>query len=99
MVNARSRLPPDAQEALQNRQLFDLLYADDTLILGTRSAYVEQFAAAVKQAGLEFGMSLHWAKTQALTTCSNETLHHRGAITTTTDDGRRRLRTNVQTYF
>ena len=46
--------------------MFEIIYADDTMIAGASGRYVEEYAAAVEKAGAEFGMSLHWGKTQAL---------------------------------
>ena len=75
MDRARKSLNQGAQFALERCQLFDVLYADDTLIAGDNPAFVEEFAAAVGAAGAEFGMSLHWGKTQALFVASDEVLH------------------------
>ena len=55
--------------------MFDVLYADDTLILGTHTVFVEEFARAVQSAGVDFGMALHWDKTQALSVCSSDNIH------------------------
>ena len=40
----------------------NILDLDDTAILSTSAPHVKEFAAVVKRAGLEFGMSLHWGK-------------------------------------
>ena len=37
------------------------------MILGTDVNFVEELAGAIEQAGADFGMSLHWGKTQAST--------------------------------
>ena len=74
MQNARELLPVAAQRAFAERRLYDILYADDTLILGTDTGYVEELAKAIEQAGAEFGMTLHWGKTQALADCAESTL-------------------------
>ena len=77
---ARKDLGPLAAQAFVEKNLFDILYADDTIILGTSAPHVEEFAAAVERAGLEFGMSLHWRKTQALSVCTETRLQdHREA--------------------
>ena len=75
MDNARKLLSPNALAALQQHQLFEVLYADDTILLGTTSSFVEEFAAAVEAAGADFGMSLHWDKTHALSIRSDYPLH------------------------
>ena len=74
MDQARGFLSPEAVAAISNQQMFDIAYADDTMILGASGRYVEEYAAAVEKAGTRFGMSLHWGKTQALAVCSDETL-------------------------
>ena len=66
MSDAKAMLSETTQHSVAQNVLFDILYADDTMILGTNSAHVEEFAAAIEQAGKHYGMSLHWGKTQAL---------------------------------
>jgi len=75
MDRARKSLSPGARQALELHQLFDVLYADDTLIAGANPAFVEEFAVAVEAAGAEFDMPLHWGKTQALSVASDQDLH------------------------
>ena len=72
---AHKDLGPFAAQAFVENNLFDILCADDTIILGTSAPHVEEFAAAVERAGLEFGMSLHRGKTQALSVCTETRLH------------------------
>ena len=66
MEKAYSLLSPSAKRAAEEMQLYDVLYADDTMLLGTSCCHVEELAAAIETVGAEFGMSLHWGKTQAL---------------------------------
>ena len=66
MYDAKQLLSPSAQEALSKGELLDILYADDTLILGQRAGHVEEYARAVESADASYGMKLHWGKTQAL---------------------------------
>ena len=66
MHDAKNFLSASARDALSKGELFDILYADDTLLLGHRAAHVEEYAAAVEKAGATYGMKLHWGKTQAL---------------------------------
>ena len=70
MENAYTLLSPAARQAVAEQRLCDILYADDTLIFGTGLACVEELAQAIETAGKEFGMTLHWGKTQALAVCS-----------------------------
>ena len=74
MDSARKLLSPAARHAVGAHQLFDILYADDTMLLGTQTAHVEELAAAIETVGAEFGMTLHWGKTQAMSICSDMSL-------------------------
>jgi len=71
MANARKMLSSSARKDIECHRLFDILYADDTLICGACPASVEEYAAAVEKAGSEFGLCLHWGKTQALAVCAD----------------------------
>ena len=65
----------DSYKALDNQQrgiLYDVLYADDTLIIGANAEDVEELAAAIEQAGAQYGMSFQWGKTQGLSVCTNQ---------------------------
>ena len=42
----------------------DVLFAGDTLLIGDNSAHVEEYMAAVERCGLDYGLQLHWGKTQ-----------------------------------
>jgi len=66
MHDATTMVSPACGEALRSRSLFDLLYADDTLIVGSDAKFVQEYAAAVEAAGATYGLSLHWGKTQYL---------------------------------
>jgi hypothetical protein len=67
---ARAQLGQESQEAIGQNRLYDILYADDTIILGTSAPCVAELALAIERAGAQFGMSLHWGKTQALSVCT-----------------------------
>ena len=66
MHDAMELMPSDCKDACNANLLFDLLYADDTLLVGCDARLVETFALAVERAGATYGMTLHWGKTQAL---------------------------------
>ena len=68
--DARIQLSQDALQAIDPHKLFDLLYADDTLILGVLAMHAAEFAAAVSRGGRTYGMELPWGKTQALCMCT-----------------------------
>ena len=70
--DARTLLSPSALQAASSRALSDLLYADDTLIMGLSSDLVAEYAEAVEKAGASYGMALHWDKTQALSVCTED---------------------------
>ena len=71
MDSARNKLSQKSQEAVGSHRLFDVLYADDTLILGSSAPCVSELAAAIELAGKQFGMTLHWGKTQAFSVCTS----------------------------
>ena len=49
----------------------DIVYADDTLLLGAYAKHVEEFLRAVSGAGRAYGLELHEGKFQLLqVTCS-----------------------------
>jgi len=66
MGDAVAMLSPPCSEAFQKGSLFDVLYADDTILLGCRPEFVQEYARAVQEAGAKYGLSLHWGKTQAI---------------------------------
>jgi hypothetical protein len=70
MKDASNILDPTIRRRLHSDRLFDILYADDTLLLGTAAGDVEAYAKAVETAGAWYGMSLHWGKTQAMSICT-----------------------------
>ena len=44
----------------------DVVYADDTLLLGTSDCHLQEFLSEVANAGSFYGMELHWDKFQLL---------------------------------
>jgi len=66
MFDATAKLGVPAAEAYRQGTLYDILYADDTLLLGTSADNVSELAAMVERIGADYGMKLHWGKTQAL---------------------------------
>ena len=72
MTDAHSMLSKGATEAISRGDLSDLLYADDTLVMGVSAAHVGELAAAIEQVGSRYGMVLHWGKTQAISVCSDD---------------------------
>ena len=74
MRDAQALLGVEAHAALIDGTLSDLLYADDTLIMGVSAEIVSEYGRAVETAGKTYGMALHWGKTQALSICTSERL-------------------------
>ena len=72
MHDAHAKLSKEAKLAVTEGRLADLLYADDTLLIGSNTKYVGELAAAVEEIGKRHGMSLHWGQTQAMSIGSNE---------------------------
>ena len=70
--DARASLSPQAKAAVVRDSLFDILYADDTLLLGASARYVAELAQAIEREGQQYGMALHWGKTQAISVCTDE---------------------------
>ena len=66
MHDAVSFLPEDAKAAYDRGELADVVYADDTLLLGANVKYVEVFLRAVAAAGRAHGLELHEDKFQLL---------------------------------
>ena len=70
MTDARQDLSEDLGETLCN-SMSDLLYADDTLLMGSSSEGLSSFLGAVCDAGGEYGLSLNVHKTKALNVRAN----------------------------
>ena len=75
MTHAYQLLGTDARQEHKDGALYDILYADDTLLLGSTACHVEELAAAISQVGSNYGLALHWQKTQALSVCTSAQLH------------------------
>ena len=57
MQDSREFLSLPALEAIQSGSFSDLLYADDTLILGESAEFVAEYGDAVEKAGAMYGMT------------------------------------------
>ena len=66
MHDAVSLLGADARSAFDKGTLSDLIYADDTLLIGANHEHINEFLHAVCRAGHSIGMELHWGKFQLL---------------------------------
>ena len=66
MHDAVSNLGGAALLAYNRGDLADIVYADDTLLLGTCDPHLQDYLSQVADAGLLYGMELHWDKFQLL---------------------------------
>ena len=74
MYDAYKLLGVDSQTAVSEGRLYDILYADDTLVLGTTCAETEELARAIEIVGSRYGLNIHWGKTQAISLGSSRPL-------------------------
>jgi len=72
MVDARTLLSDGAREALFAGSLEEVLYADDTLVIGACGRHVEEYMAKIEACGAHYGLEIHWGKVQVLTVCTDE---------------------------
>ena len=61
-------LSPGATAQYAQGDLADLVYADDTLILGVKADRLEEYLSAIYTAGQRYGMELHCGKFQLIAT-------------------------------
>ena len=66
MRDAVSALDAKTAAAYETGSLSDLLYADDTLLIGVSDDHLQHFLSAIQTAGLRYGMELHIDKFQLL---------------------------------
>ena len=59
-------LGPSAAQLYSTGDLADLVYADDTLIIGVDRLHIEEYLQAVYVAGQRYGMELHFGKLQLI---------------------------------
>jgi len=60
------QLPAAVQHTFSTGSLSILLYADDTLLLGTSESSLQQLLDAIAAVGLRYGMELHYSKFQLM---------------------------------
>ena len=68
MHDAVQLLGTEARSAYDRGDLADLVYADDTLLVGVADRHLNEFLAAVQQTGMHYGLELHADKFQLLST-------------------------------
>jgi hypothetical protein len=72
MHDSIAKLGETSSQAYNKGALYDILYADDTLLIGTSATNVAEFAEMVEKTGAQYGMTLHWGKTQAMSMGTND---------------------------
>ena len=66
LQDAVGLLGPSAAQLYSTGDLADLVYADDTLIIGVDRLHIEEYLQAVYIAGQRYGMELHFVKFQLI---------------------------------
>jgi hypothetical protein len=66
MHDAQELLTPGAKHARAMSDLEDVLFADDTLLVGSCGQYVEEYMAAIEKVGFDYGLQIHWGKVNLL---------------------------------
>ncbi len=46
--------------------IFNLLYADDTFLIGTCNSCLQKYMSIIEELGGEYGLQLYWKKVEAL---------------------------------
>ena len=64
--DAVKALSHDAREEYNKGELADVVFADDTLLMGVSDVHVSSYLHAVAESGKRYGMELHWGKFQVL---------------------------------
>ena len=64
MHDAVGQLDSEALSSHQRGDLSDVLFADDTLVLGVSAKHVTQLTTAIERCGKDYGLHLHWGKVQ-----------------------------------
>ena len=67
-------LSDEAANAYAAGDLADIVYADDTLLIGVNTKFLAQFVAAVASAGKRYGLELHLGKLQLINVGSSATV-------------------------
>ena len=75
MSDARGMLSEKAKIACERGELEDVLFADDTLLLGSHGPHVEEYMKTVERAGLEYGLQIHWGKVALVAVGRNVPVH------------------------
>ena len=81
MGDARQRLQDVHGILLSQNVVNDLLYADDTLLVGRQSATISKYLACVVEVGREHGLDMNWKKVELLNiNCDGDIIRPDGQI-------------------
>ena len=75
MKDAYGQLGAHDADLMRRGCLAELLYADDTLLLGVSADSLERFLRAISNEGGMYGLELHWGKLQLMQIRCNEVVH------------------------
>ena len=64
--DAREWLKEEYGIELDPDELNELVYADDTLLMGTQTEYIQKYMQCIPAVGYEYGLSLTWKKVEQL---------------------------------
>ena len=68
------------QESFKDSGLATILYADDTLLVGTSQSQLQGLLDAVATVGARFGLELHWDKLQLVQVGCSYSLQKRYSV-------------------
>ena len=80
MADAAKQLNAGDQELWPKGVLAELLYADDTLLLGVSASRLQRFLVAVSEGGGKYGIELHPGKLQLMQIRCDDTVRRPGRI-------------------
>ena len=73
--DAFDSLSESAKEAHRNAELGEVLYADDTLILGSTANHVGEYMQVIEARGRKDGLQIHWGKVELVRVCTRQPLY------------------------
>jgi len=91
MRDATDMLCPTSRELFEKGSLSILLYADDTLLIGSSGPCLQELLDSIAAAGKNYGMELHWKKFQFIQV--------NGTITLNAPDGTVIQQSDLMTYL
>ena len=62
MADAQSNMSAEARAALHNKDLEDIPFADDTLLIATTGQHLQEYMTSVTHCGKQYGLEIHLAR-------------------------------------